>query len=95
MTKYGDAGAYDPREEYERVEALYLRAAISEGQCHECGFRDAERLESHIRDTWCDDPGENSAELRRLREGDLMGLLGHLDKLWGAGVLPQTVRSRR
>ncbi|MGA6165862.1 hypothetical protein [Amycolatopsis magusensis] len=32
---------------------------------------------------------EDSAELRALRDADLMGLLDHLDALWNAGVLPQ------
>ncbi|MFI6026351.1 hypothetical protein [Amycolatopsis magusensis] len=36
-----------------------------------------------------DDPAEDSAELRALRDADLMSLLDHLDALWNAGVLPQ------
>ncbi|MBN6035333.1 hypothetical protein [Amycolatopsis sp. 195334CR] len=42
-----------------------------------------------------DDPGEKSAELRALRDKDLMALLDHLDALWDSGVLPQTFTPKR
>jgi hypothetical protein len=35
------------------------------------------------------DPAEKRPDLARLRDGDLMGLLDLLERLWDDGVLPQ------
>jgi hypothetical protein len=42
-----------------------------------------------------DEPADTTGELERLRRGDLLGLLDHLDTLWESGDLPQTFTPKR